>query len=491
MPSTRALIHAPWSASKVSTALRCPRLFHFKYVQKLKEPEVMPEARIGKAIHHALELSLQGTALPEALTTSREKLQSDSEHARFDALATGIPAFTNRIGQFKRRRRVQRQLVEYSLAVREDLTSTQFYAGDAYFRGVLDLGYLFSDDGIALVDHKTGVRLPGTSITDQLEGYAVLAAAAFRHVRSFWLGVHWIAERAVEWSKPVPPAMIADRADARPARQHRGRRARGQRWPAHEPGRLVRSLQLPRLVPGEPRGPLRARRIRRGRRGLMTAPADRDRVRVQLLERLRRFEWEVAREDHARAVHDLVRGSSHELLNFVQIVDLASQALAPHCAAAGEEFLVDLARAAADAKAAVRQLHALARVDRVPGHTAAAACAGAAIELVGGAVDDLDAKVRIADDVVVAWAREELELLLIALALDGRPERGGRVELLVRTRDIDGRTRLEIVCGPIDATGVGVRLAAILAMRIGGDAVVGERRGGGDELAVDVPIVRM
>jgi hypothetical protein len=129
---------------------------------------------------------------------------------RFDALGHGIAPFATRISQFKRRRRVARQLVEYSLAVREDLTTTQFYAGDAYYRGVLDLGYIFEDDAIALVDHKTGVRIPGTSITDQLEGYAVLAASAFRHVRSFWLGLHWVAERAVEWSKPVPFAMIRD-----------------------------------------------------------------------------------------------------------------------------------------------------------------------------------------------------------------------------------------------------------------------------------------
>ena len=66
MPSTRALIHAPWSASKVSTALRCPRLFHFKYIEKIKEPEVMAEARIGKSIHKALELVLQGTPENEA-----------------------------------------------------------------------------------------------------------------------------------------------------------------------------------------------------------------------------------------------------------------------------------------------------------------------------------------------------------------------------------------------------------------------------------------
>ena len=64
MPSTRALIRAPWSASKVATALRCPRLFFFRYVEKIPEPEVSPEARIGKAIHAALELALQGTPVP-------------------------------------------------------------------------------------------------------------------------------------------------------------------------------------------------------------------------------------------------------------------------------------------------------------------------------------------------------------------------------------------------------------------------------------------
>ena len=50
MPSTRALIHAPWSASKVATALRCARLFYFRYVEKIREPEVMPEARIRAAM---------------------------------------------------------------------------------------------------------------------------------------------------------------------------------------------------------------------------------------------------------------------------------------------------------------------------------------------------------------------------------------------------------------------------------------------------------
>ena len=170
----------------------------------------MPEARIGKAIHKALEQVLMGSPIPEATATIRAELPSETDQLRFDRLATGIPAFASRIGAFRRRRRVARQLVEYSLAVREDLSVTPFYSGDAYYRGVLDLGYLFEDDSLALVDHKTGARIPGTSIADQLEGYVVLAAAAFRHARRFWLGVHWIAERAVEWSPPVSTEIVID-----------------------------------------------------------------------------------------------------------------------------------------------------------------------------------------------------------------------------------------------------------------------------------------
>lgn len=191
-------------------ALRCPRLFHFKYVEKVKEPEVMPETRIGKAIHKAIELHLQGKTVEEACTEARAPL-TEIELPRFDTISGGIPAFTQRLLQFRKRRRVSRQLVEYSLAIREDLTVTQFYSGDAYYRGVLDLGYIFQDDAIALLDHKTGSRIPGSSVADQLEGYAVLAAAAFRHVRLFWLGLHWMAERAVEWGKPVPGDVVRER----------------------------------------------------------------------------------------------------------------------------------------------------------------------------------------------------------------------------------------------------------------------------------------
>ncbi|HLU66833.1 MAG TPA: PD-(D/E)XK nuclease family protein [Kofleriaceae bacterium] len=208
MATTRARSHAPWSASKISTALRCSRLFHYRYVEKLPEPEVMPEARIGKAVHAALEGALGGAALPAAIEQGRKLLTDPLEQARFDHLSRGIPPFLDRIEAFRRRRRVARELVEFSLAVREDFSTTQFYAGDAFYRGIFDSAFLYDEGTLAVIDHKTGYRSPNLSITDQLEGYAVLAAAGFRSVRRVWLGIHWVADAEVDWVRPIPTQEI-------------------------------------------------------------------------------------------------------------------------------------------------------------------------------------------------------------------------------------------------------------------------------------------
>jgi hypothetical protein len=184
-------------------ALRCAREFHYRYVDKVAEVDVMPDARIGKAIHAALEHALQGTALAPALSAARGELQNEYEKARYDSIGTGIPAFLDRVARLRQRRRVTRQLIEFSLAVREDFSATPFYAGDAFYRGVFDAGFLYDDVNLALVDHKTGLRAPSRRIAEQLEGYAVLAAASFPAVERFWLGVHWVADAEIQWSRSV------------------------------------------------------------------------------------------------------------------------------------------------------------------------------------------------------------------------------------------------------------------------------------------------
>jgi CRISPR/Cas system-associated exonuclease Cas4 (RecB family) len=192
----------------VQTALMCPRLFHYRYVEKLKEPEAMPEARVGKAIHAALEQVLLGTPLFDAVAEARQALDTERETARFDVIGAGIQPFVERVDRFRRRRRVNRQLIEYPLAIREDLTTTTFYARDALYRGILDVGFIFDDDNLALVDHKSGQRAGQRTIAEQLEGYAVLAAACFRSIRRIWLGIYWVASAELEWDRPVQSSDI-------------------------------------------------------------------------------------------------------------------------------------------------------------------------------------------------------------------------------------------------------------------------------------------
>ena len=88
-------------------------------------------------------VSVSGSA--SALASAREKLVTPIEREKFDTIGGGVGPFLERIQQFRRRRRVQRTCIEYSLAVREDFTPTSFYARDAYFRGIMDVGFIFED----------------------------------------------------------------------------------------------------------------------------------------------------------------------------------------------------------------------------------------------------------------------------------------------------------------------------------------------------------
>jgi CRISPR/Cas system-associated exonuclease Cas4 (RecB family) len=202
VPSIAALRHAPWSLSKIQCALRCPREFHYRYVERVAEPEVAPETRLGKAIHAVLEATLLGTRLAEALAAGRGDLLSDEERARFAVLGGNVDKFLVRIDGLRRRRRVRTELVEHRLALSFDLSPTDFVAKDAFFRGVWDAAFILEDGVCAVVDHKTGVRRGAADYADQLKGYAILAAKHLS-VDKVWLGVHFVAEAAMEWTPPA------------------------------------------------------------------------------------------------------------------------------------------------------------------------------------------------------------------------------------------------------------------------------------------------
>ena len=203
MPSIAALRHAPWSLSKIQSAQRCPLQFRYRYVDRIPEPEVSPEARIGKAVHRALEGLLTRTPLDDALAAGRRELLHPEEARRYEERSAGVRRFGERIEAFRRRRRIHAATVENRLAVTADGKPTPFHASDAFFRGVWDAGFLFDDATLAVVDHKTGVRHLITEYLDQLEGYALLAAAHHPHVRCVWIGIHFVADAAMEWWPPL------------------------------------------------------------------------------------------------------------------------------------------------------------------------------------------------------------------------------------------------------------------------------------------------
>src|SRR5206468_1263286 len=114
--------------------------------------------------------------------------------------------------------------------------------------------------------------------------------------------------------------------------------------------------------------------------------------RLALVERQRRFEWQLARETQTQAAARFVAGKTHYLLNLIQNVQLASLELERRCTADAGELIADLRKAADDARHQLAELMAVARPDEiiVPGApvgaavTAAVATVRAASTIEGG-----------------------------------------------------------------------------------------------------------
>ncbi len=215
-------------------------------------------------------------------------------------------------------------------------------------------------------------------------------------------------------------------------------------------------------------------------------------ARLALAQKQRRFEWELAREAQTRTAAALVAGKTHDLLNLVQIVQLASHELERRCDASGKEFIDDLTRAAKDAQVSLHALMELARpeVVVVRGPAVGATVTRVVAEIRTAVEVDLHLAVRA--ETATALAAEQLAYLVIGLVLDaaGAP----RIELFVRDRTIDGKAWIEIVRGTdvaLDGSdggdGFDLRGVELLAKAVGGELARSERRGGGTELVVALP----
>ena len=226
--------------------------------------------------------------------------------------------------------------------------------------------------------------------------------------------------------------------------------------------------------------------------------------RLALVERQRRFEWELAREVQSKIASRFVSGKTHDLLNLVQIVQLASLELTRRCPPEALEFIEDLQKAAVDAQRQLSELMALARPDEV---IAAGVPVGAAITAAVGVVRAastiaVDLHLTISPDATTRCSADELAHVIYGVTLDAVSETAqldaepaaepSPIELFIRERTIDGKPWLEIVRGArvaLDGEHFDLRAVEAIAVKNGGELAQSERRGGGSELVVALPLV--
>ncbi|HET7503919.1 MAG TPA: hypothetical protein VFK02_23015 [Kofleriaceae bacterium] len=232
--------------------------------------------------------------------------------------------------------------------------------------------------------------------------------------------------------------------------------------------------------------------------------------RLALVERQRRFEWELARDAQTRAAAQFVAGKTHDLLNLVQIVQLASLELSRRCSGEAAEFIDDLVKAARDAQHQLGELMALARPEEVilPGAPVGAAITRAVEAVRAASTIAVDLHLAVPSEITTRCSSTELEHVIFGLTLDAaaaeadepasapegqtEPTAPGPIELFVRERTIEGKPWLEIVRGArVGLSGEHFDLRAVeaIAVRNGGELAQSERRGGGTELVVALPLV--
>lgn len=165
-------------------------------------------------------------------------------------------------------------------------------------------------------------------------------------------------------------------------------------------------------------------------------------VALDDLAALRRLDWELAREEHSRdaAVH--LRERVHDLMNLVQIVEIAAHAMELAGTLPDELSGVvgDLSATSKQAKTSVRELAGLFDPPHKP------------------------------------WTAQDLELLLMALRLD-KP-----VELVTRVRALEDGEVYEILCSPVADGSLAARFARGMCARNGCEVTLD-----GGELAIAIP----
>lgn len=186
-----------WSYSKLKNYATCPKRYYLIDVEKKYQEPEGEALKWGNRVHKAFQLRIEkGTPFPSDMP------------AEFEAAAQRL---LKSPGIIK---------VEQQLAIREDLTPCEWFAKDAWYRGIADFLSIHGPVALA-IDYKTG------KIVEDSEQLALMAECIFSHypevlaVRTeFW----WLAEEAATmevfyrkdrkkvWEKVLPRVVALKKA---------------------------------------------------------------------------------------------------------------------------------------------------------------------------------------------------------------------------------------------------------------------------------------
>ena len=193
-------------------------------------------------------------------------------------------------------------------------------------------------------------------------------------------------------------------------------------------------------------------------------------ARLAALARLRELEWNM----HAARTREL----AHDLRNLIQIAELTAATLKGKVPAPLDELVVEVDKVATTMK---RELDA-----RKGPFAPVAETIRSSIEMVRTVVPELAVTYQLDDAAKTVLTAPELEQVVLSLFVDVA-HGASKVDLLVRERVVDRAPWIELVCG-FDANAAELRTISWIVERAGGEVSASERRGGGSEVAVALPV---
>jgi hypothetical protein len=159
-----------WSFSSLTKFETCPKqYYHVKVAKDIVDGQT-EETIWGSRVHECLEHRVKdGTPLPEML-------------AGYEKLVAPIAAHPGE------------KLIEKQMAINESLQPTEWFADDAWCRGIVDVGVINGSRGL-LLDYKTGKR---KSDLTQLKLFAGLAFASYPELEVINTGFVWLKDNAID-----------------------------------------------------------------------------------------------------------------------------------------------------------------------------------------------------------------------------------------------------------------------------------------------------